>query len=123
MRASFDVGGLEALATDLANAPIAVAKASREVVEETAIDLRDDWRKNATETAGRHGKHYPKSIRHRMLGFTAIEAEIGPTEGMKQAAMSFEYGSRNQPAHLDGQRALDENGPRLARRIEALRFL
>ena len=106
----------------------AIDKASflavRHAVETTAEELRDQWRENATVTAGKHGKHYPKSINSKMVpSLTAVVAEIEPTEGMKQAGMSFEYGSVNQPPHLDGQRALDQIGPDLPRRIErALRF-
>lgn len=93
-------------------------------VQSTAEDLRDQWRTNATATAGVHGKHYPKSINYKMKpSLTAVIAEIEPTAGMAQAGMSFEYGSVNQPPHLDGQRALDQIGPDLPRRIErALRF-
>lgn len=123
MRVSFDVGGLETLAADIAAAPVAFAKAARGVVEETAIDMRDAWRENAVETSGAHGKHYPKSITYRMRGLTSIGADIYPDPGKPQGGMSFENGSRNQPPHLGGQRALDDNAPRLGRRLDGIAFL
>lgn len=127
MRASFDVGDLQALSAEFTAAPDGLAAAARDLVEESAISLRDDWRKNATATAGRHGRHYPRSINYHMsvrvgLG-DSIEANIRPDARFRQGGMAFEFGSRNQPPHLDGQRALDENGPRMVRRVEALRFL
>lgn len=64
-----------------------------------------DWKANASQTAGAHGKHYPDSIKAEKTG--ALESTIEPDESMKQGAMSFEYGSRNQPPHLDGLRAFD----------------
>jgi hypothetical protein len=33
--------------------------------------------------------------------------------------MSFEYGSRNQPPHLDGQRAADAVGPTIDKLVSA----
>lgn len=67
--------------------------------------IERDWRANATQTAGVHGKWYPDSIKARKTA--ALEATVEPDEGARQGAMSFELGSRNQPPHLDGQRAFD----------------
>jgi hypothetical protein len=38
---------------------------------------------------------------------------------MPQGGMSFEYGSRNQPPHLDGLHALDTIGPRVESMFDA----
>lgn len=95
-------------------------KAVVSIVEESAIDVRDEWKANAKESSGRHGSWYAHSIRYRMVpAFTSIVADIEPTPGYKQAGMSFEFGSRNQPPHLDGQRAIDRYAPLIARRIQA----
>lgn len=64
-----------------------------------------DWKANATQTAGAHGKWYPDAIKATRTG--ALESSIEPDASMRQGAMSFEYGSRRQPPHLDGQRAYD----------------
>lgn len=86
-------------------------------VEKSTIDVRDLWRENATITAGKHGKLYPKSIQYEMKsGFNHITGEIMP-KGGPQSDMSFELGSRNQPPHLDGQRAFDTWRPEIQRRI------
>jgi hypothetical protein len=115
---SISVNGAEVVrAFDVTSrAAFLVVKAA---VEDSAEELRDVWRSNATVTAGKHGKHYPKSINYKMIpSLSAIEADIEPTEGMKQAGMSFEFGSRNQPPHLDGQRAMDSVSPNIERRID-----
>lgn len=56
----------------------------------------------ARRSAGAHGKHYPRSITSEMLSTSgAISGEWGPDPGLPQGGMSFEQGSRNQPAHND----------------------
>lgn len=72
--------------------------------------LRDQWKQNATATAGVHGKWYPSAIASRpLLGISTVGVEVGPDllGHQKQGGMSFEFGSVNQPAHLDGLHALD----------------
>jgi hypothetical protein len=54
----------------------------------------------------------------KFAGF-AIEVETGPERGMKQGGMSFEFGSRNQPPHLDGLRAMPLAAARLDRLADA----
>lgn len=122
MRVSWDASGLGGLATEITAGAEELGVAARDLVDETATGIERDWRKNATETAGRHGKHYPRSIKKHMLA-DGLTAEIEPDEGMRQGGMSFEFGSSKQPPHLDGQRALDDNAPKFVRRIAALRFL
>lgn len=87
------------------------------VVHEAAADVRDGWRANAQETSGWHGWRYPSTIRSYREG--PLSARVEPREWMRQGGMSFEFGSRNQPPHLDGQRALDTLAPRLIRRFES----
>jgi hypothetical protein len=97
----------------------AAFNAVKGAVEESAVEVRDLWRDNATQSSGKHGKHYPKSINYKMVpSLSAIVAEVEPTEGMMQAGMSFEFGSRNQPPHLDGQRAKDSAEPKIEQRID-----
>jgi hypothetical protein len=118
----WDASGLSGVAVEINAGAVKLGEAARDLVDETATDIERDWRKNATETAGAHGKHYPKSIKKHMLA-DGLTAEIEPTEGMRQGGMSFEFGSSQQSPHLDGQRALDSNEPKFARRVAALRFL
>lgn len=107
-----------AVAVDLGKVGAGVVRQARVVIQEAGVEVANEWRRNAEQTAGEHGPHYPKSIKSRMTG--ALEATIQPDESMRQGGMSFEFGSRNQPPHLDGQRAIDRLGPLIERRLEAL---
>jgi hypothetical protein len=108
------------LARDFGKAPAKVASGLFDAYRGAGEGFRDDWRHNATATAGEHGKHYPNAITTEMkfAGF-AIEVETGPERGMKQGGMSFEFGSRNQPPHLDGLRAMPLAAARLDRLADA----
>ena len=77
------------------------------IVEEQAKQLRNDWRDNARRTARRHGKHYPRSITHEQIDGEAIY-EVGPDSALPQGGMGrgFEWGSVNQPPHLDMTQAI-----------------
>jgi hypothetical protein len=79
-----------------------------EGITQVTKKMEETWRSNATGTAGRHGIHYPASITSEVHG---DEGEVGPDSGMPQGGMSFEEGSRNQPPHLDGQKAAEVVGP------------
>jgi hypothetical protein len=87
-------------------------------VPELGERLREEWKSNATETAGEHGKWYPNAIISKRTG--ALEVTVGPTPGRRQGAMSFEFGSVNQPPHLDGTRAATAMSPIIRRRLEAI---
>lgn len=110
------------LARDLGTAPRAVASALFDAYKGAGEGFRDDWQSNARETSGEHGKHYPDSITTEMkfAGFS-IEVETGPESGKKQGSMGrgFEFGSVNQPPHLDGTRALPLAEARLTRLADA----
>jgi hypothetical protein len=69
----------------------------------------------ARESAGSHGKHYPNAISAERINLFAWE--YGPDASMPQGDMSFEWGSRNQPPHLDLNRSADIVGPRYANDI------
>lgn len=57
-----------------------------------------------------HGKHYWRAITAEMLSPTS--AEWGPEAAKMQGDMSFETGSRNQPAHWDIRRSGDLVAPK-----------
>lgn len=64
------------------------------------------WRANARRTSGSHGRRYPGTIRNRFSsGATWAESESGSTN---PASRGYEFGSRNQPPHLDGTKAFDK---------------
>lgn len=103
------------LSTDLQQSAAKVVRATFDVFKDESIAFRDDWRQNAVATSGKHGKHYPKSITAEMKIGTSITAEIGPESSKPQGRMGrgFEFGSKNQPPHLDGARALPAAEARL----------
>lgn len=116
----FDTSELNALAVDLGDIGPASAVRVRGVFQEAAFELKGKWRANATETAGDHGRLYPLAITYEThLKASGIDVEIGPESGRPQGGMGpgFEFGSANQPAHLDGQRAADDVIPHLERRV------
>lgn len=65
----------------------------------------------ATKSAGSHGKHYPDAFSAEAI--SAFEWEYGPDASKPQGGMSFEYGSRNQPPHMDLNKSADIVGPKL----------
>ena len=81
-----------------------------------------EWADNARETSGTHGKWYPDSIDSELaFSVTNVTVEAGPNTAKKQGKMGpgFEFGSENQPPHLDGLRALDGMQMRAERIIDA----
>jgi hypothetical protein len=114
------------LARDLAQVPVKAAKECQGIVRDGAKAGAILARANAERTAGAHGKHYPKSItseqRKPFMGFGAsvFSAEYGPDAAKLQGGMSFEYGSRNQPPHLDLARSADVIGPSLGQEVRQM---
>lgn len=98
------------LASDLAGVGPKAVPALRASMQGVGDAFALAWQGNARETAGAHGVHYPASISAE-LAFTvsSVAVDVGPEAGKLQGSMGrgFEFGSRNQPAHLDGLRALD----------------
>lgn len=115
--------GIGDLFADLANIAVQTRPAMRGVVRDGLQVGTNLARVNAKRTAGKHGKHYPKSITSEMhsgLGLfgNTISGEYGPDAARPQGGMSFEYGSRNQPAHLDLARSADVVGPSFLRSVD-----
>lgn len=97
------------LAEDLSKVGARLVPSLRSAFDHLGGVLADRWSANAVETSGDHGKHYPKSITSRpILGVSRVGAEAYADPAKRQGSMArgFEFGSRNQPPHLDGLRAL-----------------
>lgn len=80
------------------------------------------WQANARATSGTHGKLYPKSISAELaFGISTVSVDVGPDASMPQGGMGpgFEYGSSNQPPHLDGQKAMDATAPAIEAAIDS----
>ena len=108
---------LDDLTRDMAAIPVAAAKRMPGIVRDGALAGAQIARDFARESAGKHGKHYPNAItaeaRKAFRGFGAgvYSAEYGPDSARRQGGMSFEWGSRNQPPHLDLNKSADIIGP------------
>lgn len=118
-----DIDGSEllALVEYFEEAKVEVARKTYPVVKEHSENLRDAWRKNARETARKHGKHYPRSITASQSPIAdAIEWEVGPEIRLKQGSMGrgFEFGSVNQPPHWDGTRAAVDIEPKFMKALD-----
>jgi hypothetical protein len=105
------------LAADFGKASGKVAAGLYTVYKESGEAFAHDWADNARESAGVHGKYYPDSIDSETRVALGIMVETGPNKSRKQGGMGrgFEFGSQNQPAHLDGARALPTAERRLLR--------
>jgi hypothetical protein len=101
------------LAADLSAAGPKMVGPLRKVWQEIGDRTAQEWADIATVTAGAHGKHYPKSIDAELTFSTNLSVEIGPNSAKKQGSMGrgFEFGSVNQPPHLDGLKAVTKMEP------------
>jgi hypothetical protein len=99
------IHGIDDLAGDLRTIAVEAKPTMARVVRAAAIEGNRLAQSYARRTAGAHGKHYPKSFSAEAI--TPLSWEYGPNSGMPQGGMSFEFGSRNQPPHLDLARSAD----------------
>lgn len=110
--------GIDDLASDMAAIPPMAARDMADAVRKNAQAGERYARGFAKQSAGAHGKLYPRSITSEAR--SVFSWEYGPDASRPQGGMSFEYGSRNQPPHLDLARSADIVGPRFARDVERL---
>lgn len=117
-----DVDDFREAAADLSRIAAKAVPQARVTMGQLGEAFADEWRANARETSGEHGKHYPDSI-DAGLAFTvsSVAVDVGPNRLKKQGAMGrgFEFGSENQPPHLDGLRAMTLMEPRITRALDA----
>jgi hypothetical protein len=121
-----DISELRALARDFQVAGVKAGAGVYAVVKRGALNVKNDWQKNARSSSGRHARLYPSSISFDMkVGSAlrgAVEAEIGPDKGRPQGALGnlLEYGSTHNPPHNDGGRALESEAPRFEKALSDL---
>lgn len=112
------------LARDFGAAPAKVAVSIYEAYRGVGEGFRDDWAGNveASSPAG-HLKHLPDAITTEMRtgALASIEVETGPESGRRQGGLGRgdEFGSVNQPPHLNGFRAMASAEKRLERAADA----
>lgn len=117
-----DAAEVYKLAGDLAQVGAKATLALREPMAAAGEAFAEEWRRNAVETSGEHGKFYPDSISSDFAFDTGgISVDVGPDISKKQGGMGagFEFGSENQSPHLDGLRALDGIQSRVGLIIDA----
>lgn len=119
------IHGIDDLARDMAKIPAKAVKDMRATVREAGRVGNSIAKDNAKRTAGRHGKHYHKAFsvdEGSFYGFGAgvFTAEYGPDRSKPQGDMSFEGGSRNQPAHNDLAKSADVIGPAFVGEVRRL---
>lgn len=117
-----DASEIYRLAGDMTQVSARMVPALRGTMAAAGEAFADDWRSNARETSGSHGVHYPDSIDSELVfNATGVSVDVGPNAAKKQGSMGrgFEFGSRNQPPHLDGLRALDGAQQRVERMVDA----
>lgn len=118
------IGGVNDLARDMRAIPLTTVREARRIVTEGARAGTMLARDFARSSAGRHGKHYHRSITYEvnrsLFGGAGISAEYGPEVGRLQGGMSFEFGSRNQPPHLDLNRSADIIAPAFGQEVRQM---
>lgn len=107
-----DFSELDKLVADLTSAPAEARPFIRKALQFTAHNIRDEWREAAARTGlAAYGASVGYDTTEKA---TAIEAEIGPTPGRRQASFGFvedaNGGVRSAPQHA-GRDALKRNEP------------
>lgn len=124
MTARFNMRDVRRLERHLARSIPRVRRDARAVTVRGAVNIKKDWRANARQTAGKHGKLYPRSISYDIApyGPDLTMATIGPDKGGPQGALGnlLEYGSVKNPPHNDGGRALAAELPRFEAQMALL---
>lgn len=121
-REGIDASDLTALSRDFGKIGAGATAALFDTFKEGATDLRDQWRENARQTAGKHAKHYPDTITVKPRVGLNIEFEVAPDPRInRQAYLSeiLEYGTATNPPHLDATRAIESEGPKLEKAVGA----
>lgn len=107
------------LARDFSEAGPKVASGLYDAFKAGGEGFRDDWRHNVRSTSPQgHLKHLPDAITTETRVALGIHVETGPEAGLRQGRLGLgdEFGSRNQPPHLNGLRAM----PLAEKRIDRL---
>ena len=92
------------LAQELGRTSIRTTRRIAQAVEEQGQQLSDAWADNARGRYGDgHGKLHPDRIKSHNSG--PLTRDVYPD--LIEVGEMYEFGGANQPAHLDGQRALD----------------
>lgn len=106
---------IDRLERDCTTVPVTAARDMALATRKNAERGNKNAKANARRTSGSHGKHYPNAFTAEAI--TPLMWEYGPDASRPQGGMSFEFGSRNQPPHLDLAKSADIAGPLFARDV------
>lgn len=112
------IHGIDDLADDCRKIAVGARKDMAGVVRKNSREGNKIAKGFARESAGAHGKHYHKAFSAEAIA--PLAWEYGPNAAMPQGGMSFEFGSRNQPPHLDLARSADIVGPKFGHDVHDL---
>ncbi|MCZ3386326.1 MAG: hypothetical protein LH630_05045 [Actinomycetia bacterium] len=124
-----DVSEILALAADLSLVGPKMVKPVLGVLDEMGNATALAWRGIAEVSSGETGRLYPPTIDHTARGTFGgnLEVEIGPNAALgasARAGRGYEFGSVNQPPHLDGLKATTAAEPRVGKALDsAIGFL
>lgn len=110
------------LARDFGRSPAKIAAGLFDTYDEMGDEFAREWGDNVRAVAPNHLPHLPDAITSEMrFAGTSIEVETGPESGRRQGKLGLgdEFGSRNQPPHLNGLRAMGTVQPRLEKAADA----
>ena len=111
-------GDLSDLTSDLRQIAAETKPKLQRIVDHNAREGNKIAQAYAKESAGSHGRHYPRAFSVERVA--PLTDEYGPDSSKPQGDMSFEFGSRNQKPHLDLARSADVIAPRLERDVAKL---
>lgn len=119
-----DTSELDILSARIARAGAEVEREAAAVVARGALNIKNEWRANARQSAGRHAYRYPATIGYdpHTLPGGGSGAVIGPDKDLAQGPLGniLEYGTARQAGHNDGGRALLAEEPRFLAQVERL---
>lgn len=117
MGVNIDASQIRELAADFDSVPNRATHAVARAVETSAKQGNDVAKAFADASAGEHGKWYHLAFTAESAGLLGLSWVYGPDANKRQGGMSFEFGSRNQPPHLDLNKSADLVGPLLQKRV------
>lgn len=106
------------LAADLEKVPNSATRDIGKAVEKAAKKGNLVAKEFARVSAGEHGKWYHLAFSAESKALLGLTWAYGPVSAMPQGGMSFEFGSRNQPPHLDLAKSADLVGPGFLRDVD-----
>lgn len=118
MGVHIDTTEIKTLTHDISRMPLAIQRRVPDAMRELGREAQRRWRADSRQQDLPHGKHYPKAITNELTE-AGLAVEIGPESHRPQGGMGagFEYGSRNQPPHLSGNKMADRMEPKIPERI------